>query len=78
MKPATEMAVLNVCGVCGEPLPSESRTDRMTCSMRCHVAAWRARGRASRSLQVRADSADGRDTSTALEAVTSPRGSVAA
>lgn len=31
------------CINCGEPVPDRSRADRLTCSMRCHVAAWRAR-----------------------------------
>lgn len=34
------------CLHCGEALPERSRADRRTCSMRCHVAAWRAAKRA--------------------------------
>lgn len=35
------------CVRCGAPLPESSRADRVTCSMRCHVALWRARRRAA-------------------------------
>lgn len=40
------------CQNCGEPLPASSRADRTTCSMRCHVAAWRARKRADLAAAV--------------------------
>jgi len=32
---------ISQCGRCGEPLPSWSRADRRTCSVRCRVACWR-------------------------------------
>jgi hypothetical protein len=62
------------CVVCGDSLPFGSRADRKTCSMRCHVAAWRARRAAKGS-----ESGDGatvgvRKRSTPATVVTSAAG----
>ena len=59
------------CRSCGEILPSRSRTDRRTCSMRCHVAAWRARARANGSPLARDANPGLKGPSTAIGAVTS-------
>lgn len=59
------------CSICGEPLDAWSRADRRTCSMRCHVAAWRARGRTNGSSLVHDATPRVKGPSTAIAAVTS-------
>ncbi|MGA2514813.1 MAG: MT-A70 family methyltransferase, partial [Candidatus Limnocylindrales bacterium] len=60
-----------LCTFCGEALPFGSRADRRTCSTRCHVAAWRAAGRASPSPVAHDATPQAKGLSAAVEAVTS-------
>lgn len=66
------------CAHCGEPLDRYARADRRTCSMRCHVAAWRARRRANGPALVHDPTGGIASTSTPNVAVTPPSTSEAA
>jgi hypothetical protein len=60
------------CARCGGPLPERSRADRTTCSMRCHVAAWRASRRAESRASGAAAQSGQPEPSASVVVVTSP------
>jgi hypothetical protein len=60
------------CLHCQGRLPERARTDRQTCSMRCHVAHWRARRAAESRPAVVQEPEPVRLPAAAVAVVTSP------